>query len=93
MATKKSFSDKFWHDKHGKFVVAQKPNVFLWIWIAGFLLSIISQTNTVIRDISWIAGISIIIWAILEIGWGVNYFRRLLGLSVLLLIISSRFLF
>jgi hypothetical protein len=92
MARKQSFSDKFWHDKHGNFVVWQKPNIFLWIWIVALVVSIVMSSNSFSRDLSWLGGIAIIIWAVLELVRGVNYFRRLLGLSVLLLIIASHFL-
>ncbi len=85
MARKQSFSDKFWHDKHGQFVVAQKPNVFLWVWLFSFAMSILLSPSTFKRDIVLVGGISILIWAALELGWGVNYFRRTLGLCVLLL--------
>lgn len=92
MATKKSFSYRFWHDKHGNFVVWQKPNVFLWIWIIALVLAIVFGHNVITKWLGIIGGISIIIWAALEVGWGVNYFRRTLGALVLLLIIVSRFL-
>lgn len=92
MSTKKSFSYKFWHDKHGNFVVWQKPNVFLWVWIVALVLAIAIGSNNFTRLVGFIGGISIIIWAILEVGWGVNYFRRTVGALVLLLILISRFL-
>lgn len=92
MVRKRSFSDKFWHDKNGKFVVWQKPNLFLWIWIVATVMSIIMNTNAVERFMVFIGGIAIIIWSIMEIYSGVNYFRRLLGVCVLMLIIASRFL-
>jgi hypothetical protein len=28
-----------------------------------------------------------VVWALLEILWGINYFRRLLGLAVLLMVV------
>ncbi len=50
------------------------------------------NTNAVERFMVFIGGIAIIIWSIMEIYSGVNYFRRLLGVCVLMLIIASRFL-
>lgn len=41
--------------------------------------------------ISWLGWVSIVLWAGLEVWWGVNYFRRLLGLMVLFMVIFSRF--
>jgi len=92
MARHQTFSDKFWHDKDGNLVVWSKPNIFLWVWIAATVISIVMTTNSLERAITFVGGIAIIIWAVLELGWGVNYFRRLLGLCVLLLIVISRFL-
>lgn len=91
-AKTQTFSEKFWHDKDGKFVVWSRPNVFLWVWIAATVISIIMNSNSVSRAIVFVGGISIFIWAVLEIFKGVNYFRRLLGFCVLLLIIVSKFL-
>lgn len=73
-------------------MVWQKPNLFLWIWIVATVMSIIMNTNAVERFMVFIGGIAIIIWSIMEIYSGVNYFRRLLGVCVLMLIIASRFL-
>lgn len=92
MTRKKSFSYKFWHDKDGNFVVWQKPNIFLWVWIIALVLSIVLGANTFTHYLGVLGGISIIIWALLELVRGVNYFRRTLGLLVLLLILISRFL-
>jgi len=92
MARNQSFSEKFWHDKHGHFVAWQKPNVFLWVWIAATVVSIIMSTNSLERGISFIGGIAILIWAALELFRGVDYFRRTLGFCVILLFLVSHFI-
>ena len=89
MADKRSFSEKFWHDKHGNFVVWQNPNVFLWVWFVTAVISFFMQTNSLEKIIGGIGLVSIIIWALLELFRGVDYFRRTLGLCVLLLILVS----
>ena len=92
MSHKRSFDDKFWHDKHGKFVAWQKPNVFLWVWIATAAISFFMQTNSLEKVVGDIGLVAILIWAVLELFRGVNYFRRTLGFCVLLLIAVSHLL-
>ena len=53
----------------GKLVVGQFPNWPLWLW-PGTVLTVV-RTG------------AIVIWAVMEIGWGVNPWRRLLGTIVL----------
>jgi hypothetical protein len=92
MGRHQTFSQKFWDDKHGHFVVWQKPNTVLIIWFVTVVLTIILPDGFLERDLSFIGELAIIAWGIMELGWGVNYFRRLLGFCVLLLIVTARFL-
>jgi hypothetical protein len=80
-----SFEDKFWYDKDGNFVVWQRPNWALITWFVSFVLTIIIPAGQVDDVLAFIARAAIMIWALMELIWGVNYFRRLLGLAVLLL--------
>ena len=90
MARKQTFSDKFWNDKHGRFVVWQKPNALLWGWLLATVIDIVLPNDGALqRGISLLGGLCIFVWAILELGWGVNYFRRTLGLCILLLFAAS----
>jgi hypothetical protein len=92
MARNRSFSNRFWYDKHGNFVVWQRPNLLLWAWIIAMVLNIILPDGSLIRITSLAGGIAIFVWAALELGWGVNYFRRTLGACVLLLFLASHLL-
>jgi hypothetical protein len=89
MARKQSFSNRFWNDKHGNFVVWQKPSALLWTWAVATALNIILPDGMLVRITSLIGGIAIFVWAVLELGWGVNYFRRTLGACILLLFLAS----
>jgi hypothetical protein len=89
MARRQSFSDKFWQDKHGNLVIWQRPNIPLIVWLAAFILSIILPDGPIERGVSFIAEAAIVIWAFMELVWGSSYFRRLLGICVLLLIATS----
>ena len=66
----------------GRIVIVQWPNVPLW----GFLAA--AAVQWVIHPGGWVVSVlgmaALVIWAFLEIGWGANPFRRLLGAVVLL---------
>jgi hypothetical protein len=66
-------------------VIFQKPNSPLVVAMIGFLVSIIS--NGIIQKVSSsIFYIAITAWSYEEMVGGVNWFRKLLGMCVLLMI-------
>ena len=82
--------DRFWKDKQGKVVLWQNPNLPLWTWFISMLLSHIlpyGQLNFAAALVSFGA---LFTWCYLEVTDGVNYFRRSLGVAVLIWIILSR---
>lgn len=81
----RSFWDKFWRDKNGDTVVVHKPNLPLMVFIVAAVLYAIFQYSKAGKVFGWISFAALIIWALWELLAGVNYFRRLLGLAVLLL--------
>ncbi len=89
MTSVNSLITNFFKDKKGKIVLAQWPNVPLIIWFVGLL---VAKTTT--GNLQELAGYTsfgaLIIWAGLEIFSGVNYFRRALGLTVLILSVYTR---
>lgn len=63
----------------------QRPNIWLIGWVVLTLTSLFAFSRGRTADILGIAGTaSLIIWSLLEIFRGVNYFRRALGLVVLI---------
>jgi hypothetical protein len=82
--------DKFWKDKHGEVVIYQRPNVFLLGWLVLTIVSLFFN-GTFADVLGYIASAVLIIWSLLEIFKGTNYFRRLLGGIVLLLTVLSLF--
>jgi hypothetical protein len=71
----------------GRIVVAQWPNIPLWIWIA------VSVVNRLVQPggrwgtaLSVIGTVSLAVWAIDELVRGVNPWRRILGAGVLTLV-------
>ena len=69
-------------------MVAQWPNTPLWVWIAckvfGFLLH-----GTAAASVNAVGTLALAAWAVMELGWGVNLFRRLLGAGVLASIVLT----
>ena len=57
----------------GRWVVAQWPNLPLWVWIGGTLL-----------QLRWVALAGLVLWALLELWRGQSPFRRALGAAALL---------
>jgi hypothetical protein len=81
---------KTWRDRNGrgKVVIWQNPNPWLIGWAVLTVISLLFAGRT--SDVfSWAAHAALIIWSLLEIFKGVNYFRRALGLLVLIFAIMS----
>jgi hypothetical protein len=80
----------FRNRRTGAITVAQLPNlplaVFIAAEIAGRLVPSASRPATVFRAV---AAVSLILWSLDEILRGVNPFRRILGLAVLVVTIAS----
>lgn len=85
-----TFFDQVFRDAEGKIVIAQTPNLPIIIWGIASLLKIIFTTGSINTGLDILALASLSIWALLELFQGVNYFRRGLGLLVLIGLIASR---
>lgn len=79
----KTIWDKTWRNQEGKVVIWQMPNAWLIGWaIFTFMALLVSgKTSDVL---SWIGEASLVVWCLDEMLRGVNYFRRALGLVVLI---------
>lgn len=82
--------DKVFRDSEGKIVLAQMPNPPLIVWIVASLLKLILTTGKINLGLDLIAFGSLFTWAWEELFQGVNYFRRALGLLVLIGLIASK---
>ncbi|MFQ4144343.1 hypothetical protein [Chlorogloeopsis sp. ULAP02] len=82
--------DKTFRDSNGNIVLAQKPNLPLIVWILTSLLALIFTTGKVNTALDVLANGSLFTWAWLELFQGINYFRRALGLLVLIGIIAFK---
>ena len=83
-------TSKFFKDSKGHVAVWQRPNLLLITWIVATVLQKVFSHGTSYKLFAAIAYGSIFAWAWLEIFKGASYFRRLLGLVVLIASIYSR---
>jgi len=84
----KDIWNRIWRDRHGRIVIWQWPNPPLYVWIVFTVLSLLFNGH-VADFFSWIADLGLLVWALLEIFKAVNYFRRGLGIIVLVFTIMS----
>jgi hypothetical protein len=78
-----SLVDKTFRDDEGNIVIAQMPNLPLIVWIVTSLLTLVFTSGKINTLLDLVAYGSLFTWAWLELFQGVNYFRRTLGLVVL----------
>ncbi len=82
-------TNRIWRDNDGKVVLWQMPNIWLAVWLVAVLAGFFISKGKLASVIHWIGSGALIIWALLEIFRGVNYFRRALGTVVLLVTVAS----
>jgi hypothetical protein len=85
-----AFLDNFFRDKNGEIVIGQPPNLPIIIWLVASLLQLLFKTGQVNLGLEILATGSLFVWAILELFQGVNYFRKTLGLIVLISLVASK---
>ena len=89
MPTKHADYVKIWFkNKQGQWAIAQRPNVIIIFWALAELASMFLKGKPH-HAASLIAFGALFTWAWLEAFQGVNYFRRLLGGIVLLMLLVS----
>lgn len=76
--------DRTFRDGEGNLVIAQKPNLPILVWGAATLLQLIGFDGKIQAGLELIVFGTLFTWAWLELFQGVNYFRRSLGLIVLI---------
>ena len=82
--------NQIFRDQEGNVVLAQMPNPPLITWIVASLLKIIFTTGKINVGLEALAFGSLFTWAWEELFQGVNYFRRTLGLVVIVILIASK---
>jgi hypothetical protein len=84
--------NKIFRDSNGEIVLAQTPNLPLIVWIVATLLKLVLTNGKISIGLEALAFGCLFTWAWEELFQGVNYFRRALGLIVLIWAIASKVL-
>lgn len=86
----KNFFHRIFFSKDGKLVIIQRPNLPLLLWFITAIISNLLNEGETKSIFIWISTASLIIWSILEIISGANYFRKCLGIIILLILVINR---
>jgi hypothetical protein len=86
---KDTLFDRLFRDGTGEIVIGQPPNLPMMIWVSATLLKLVFKTGQVKIALDLLTFSSLLYWLFLEITQGVNYFRRDLGVVVLIALITS----
>jgi hypothetical protein len=84
-----NFFDRLFRDGTGEIVAVQAPNIPILVWISATLLKFVVKDDRVKIGLDILAFSSLLYWSVMEITAGVTYFRRDLGVIVLITIITS----
>jgi hypothetical protein len=82
--------DQVFRDASGKLVLIQPPNLLIMVWLGSTLLKMVFTMGRINIGFDAVAFGALFAWAWEELFQGVNYFRRGLGLLVLVATIVSR---
>jgi hypothetical protein len=76
--------DRVFRNNEGKIIIIQMPNLPIFIWVLASLLKLVFTTGVINTGLEMAAFASLFTWAWGELFEGVNYFRRGLGLVVII---------
>jgi hypothetical protein len=82
--------NQIFRDGEGKIVLAQMPNLPLITWLLASILQLIFTTGKINVGLEFLSFGAIFTWAWEELFQGVNYFRRALGLFVMIILILAK---
>jgi hypothetical protein len=85
-----TFFDQVFRDSDGNIVIAQPPNPPLIVWGVASLLKLVFSNGDINTGLDVLAFGCLFTWAWQELFEGVNYFRRGLGLIVLIGVTGSK---
>jgi hypothetical protein len=89
MSKIKTLYNKCFCDETGKLTLAQFPNISGGLTVGFIVLSWLLGQGALYNVARGAAAITGLWWAYLEIRYGVNYFRRVLGAYVVFVIIRA----
>lgn len=83
--------DLFFQDDKGNIVIIQPPNIPITVWTISSILKLVVNNSNLYNNLDAISLGSLFVWSLMELFQGVNTFRRILGLVVLIATIFARF--
>ncbi|MBW4694596.1 MAG: hypothetical protein KME27_22840 [Lyngbya sp. HA4199-MV5] len=89
-ATGTTLFDRTFRDSEGKIVLGQMPNLPLLVGLTAILLHLILPSGKLGIGLDLVAFGALFTWAWQEVFEGVNYFRRAIGLVVLVGMLALR---
>jgi len=81
----------FFKDKDDNVIIGQFPNLPLIGWFVCMVITLFIPLGFLKTGFYNLSNAFLFLWAYLEITQGVNYFRRLLGVIVMTIIITAYF--
>ncbi len=85
-------SMSFFKDKDGHVVIGSWPNIPLIGWVVFKVIALIVTTGRIHTGSEQLSMALLYTWAYMETMSGVNYFRKLLGVIVLIILVISYFM-
>lgn len=80
----------FRNPQTGEVVVAQTPNLSLWIFLVATAVRLLFQPAGMAGTlVSIVSGVALGVWSLLEVASGSSPFRRVLGGVVLLVVLAG----
>lgn len=83
--------DRIFKDKNGRVVIGQWPNRLLLGWLILRMIAVFVDDTAFKNSLIEFSMVVLFAWAYLELVSGVNYFRRLLGFTVVTMLILNHF--
>ncbi len=84
--------DKFFRDKDGNIAIVQPPNLIISTWALASIAKLVFPTGSINGGLDLIATIALFVWSGTELFLGDSYFRRTLGVIVLVGMILLKFI-
>jgi hypothetical protein len=83
--------DRFFQDDKGNVVIIHPPNIPITVWAISSILKLVVDNGNLYGNLDAISFGAIFVWSLMELFQGVNTFRRILGLVVLIATIFAKF--
>lgn len=93
MANYTKLFNPFVTDKRGNIVIGQRPNLPIIGWAVCVALAFIFKSGNIGHELAFLRGAFLFVWAYLEIVSGASYFRRTLGVVVMVFLLVQNLKF